>query len=84
MKQKNYKIKVNVTFEECNDPISNGVQESKNGGFELNISESIAGSIDDCEQALLHVNSQALRNAISKHLADFSKKKCKSTSNRKL
>jgi hypothetical protein len=41
----------------------------------LLIDDEVAGSIDDCEQALLTTNYPALRDALSKHLASWSKKR---------
>ena len=72
---KNYKIKVNVEFVECNEEEDAAPREKQAGGFEFNISESTAISIDKCEQALLSVNYEAVRDALSKHLTEVSKKK---------
>jgi hypothetical protein len=77
MKKKSHRIKVKVEIVECEGV---GPDEAKperlgDGEFELLIDESIAGSIDDCEQALLLTNYPALRDALSKHLAEWSKKR---------
>ncbi|MDI6781206.1 MAG: hypothetical protein QME49_03750 [bacterium] len=64
---KNYKIKVNVEFVECNEEVDAAPREKQAGGFEFNISEATAISIDKCEQALLIVNYEAVRDALSKH-----------------
>lgn len=70
-----YKIKVNVEIVECpksepGDPI-----KKKDGCFEMNIIEEQAISIDKCEKALLATNYEAIRDAISRHLTEVSKKK---------
>lgn len=70
----NYKIKVNVEIVECpeselTDPVKKG-----DGCFEMNISEGTAISIDKCEQALLKTNYKSIRDAISAHLTEVSKK----------
>ena len=72
---KNYKIKVNVEIVECDDPLQDGPVRLDDGSFELNISEKDAVSIDNCEKALLIANYPAIREAISKHLSEISKKK---------
>lgn len=75
---KRHRIRVKVEIVECeeeNQPISGEPEQIGDGEFELLISEAVAGSIDDCEQALLQANYPALRAALSKHLAEFSKKK---------
>lgn len=72
---KNYKIKVNVEFVECDEEIDEAPRKKQDGDFEFNISEEAAISIDSCEQALLSVNYESVRDAISKHLTEVSKKK---------
>ncbi len=72
----NYKIKVKVEFEECDEKqVDLAPREMQEGGFEFKISEAEAISIDKCEQALLQVNYEAVRDAISKHLTEVSKKR---------
>ncbi|MCI0419521.1 MAG: hypothetical protein L0312_09915 [Acidobacteria bacterium] len=74
---KSHRIRVKVEIVECEEdqPISKQPERLGDGEFELLISEAVAGSIDDCEQALLQANYPALRDALSQHLAEFSKKK---------
>jgi hypothetical protein len=72
---KNYKIKVNVEIVECEEPVQNEPVKLNDGSFELNISDKDACSIDNCEKALLIANYPAIREAISKHLSEISKKK---------
>jgi len=74
-----YEISVNIQIKENNniligdDPI-----QFAQGSFNMNISSSTASSIDQCEKALLDVNHVALRDALSSHLTQLSKKEAKS------
>jgi len=72
---KNYKIKVKVEIVESEQEPSESPIETKDGQFELVISEAQAVSIDDCEQAVLRTNYPALRAALTSHLSELSKKK---------
>lgn len=74
----NYKIRVRVEIVECEEPAQKHPVQTGDGAFELNISPEQAGSIDDCEQALLAANYPAIRAAITQHLTEFSKKKRRS------
>lgn len=71
----NYKIKVNVEIVECPESELSDPVKKKDGCFEMNISEEAAISIDKCEKALLSTNYETIRDAISKHLTEVSKKK---------
>jgi hypothetical protein len=66
-----------VEIVECEEklPREEDPQRLGDGEFELLISGAVASSIDDCEQALLRANYPALRDALSKHLAEVSKKR---------
>ena len=72
---KNYKIKVKVEIVESEEALTESHIETRDGQFELVISEAQALSIDDCEQALLRTNYPALRAALVSHLSELSKKK---------
>jgi len=74
---KSHRIRVKVEIVECEEDLPSGErpQQRGDGEFELLISEAVAGSIDACEQALLQANYPALRDALSKHLGEFSKKR---------
>lgn len=74
---KNHRIRVKVEIVECEEEASGEEQAVRlgDGEFEMLISEAVAGSIDDCEQALLATNYPAIRDALSKHLAEWSKKR---------
>jgi len=69
----NYRVKVDIKFEACQDSPNSEVVNN-DGAFEMIIDGNEAASIDACEQALLKTNFPALREAISKHLTDISKK----------
>lgn len=71
----NYQIKVNIEIVECKDSITNTIDKTADGEFRFTISEAEAINIDKCEHALLEVNYPAVREAISKHLENISKKK---------
>ena len=74
---KSHRIRVKVEIVECEaEPTSERQPEQiGDGEFELVISEAVAGSIDDCEEALLRTNYPALRDALSQHLSEWSKKR---------
>jgi hypothetical protein len=73
---KTHRIRVKVEIIECEEEQTNEQpQQIGDGEFELLIDDEVAGSIDDCEQALLTTNYPALRDALSKHLASWSKKR---------
>lgn len=71
----NYKIVVKVDIEECLEPAGSELERKGDGMFEMKISEGDAISIDRCEKALLQTNYEAVRDAISRHLSEVSKKK---------
>ncbi len=70
----NYKIRVKIEIEECEEEDLNRITENQDGGFGKKIDEMDAISIDNCEQALLKVDYLAIREAISRHLTETSKK----------
>lgn len=73
---KSHRIRVKVEIVECEENQPSGeLQQLGDGDFELIISDAVAGSIDDCEQAVLATNYPAIRDALSKHLTEYSKKK---------
>ena len=71
----NYKIRVKVEFIECDDPEQNSPMKQNNGSFEMSIDEADAISIDNCETAVLRLSYEAIRDALSEHLSQASKKK---------
>jgi len=72
---KNYKIRVHVEIVESEEEIDETIEQTAPGEFELVLPEAEAGDIDICENAVLHVNAHAIRDAVERHLSSFSKKK---------
>lgn len=72
-----YEITVAIKIEECEGSATANPVEQADGSFRLVIPEAQAGSIDECEQALLRTNFAAVRQAIGAHLSTLSKKKPK-------
>ena len=71
-----YKVKVNVELIECNDDAKeHDPLKEKDGCFSMTISERDAISIDHCERAVLMAAHPTIRDAISRHLSEISKKK---------
>ena len=71
-----YKIKINVELIECKDETKeHDLKQEKNGSFTMSISEKDAMSIDLCERAVLMAAHPTIRETISKHLSEISKKK---------
>jgi hypothetical protein len=70
-----YKVRVKVEIVETDAATETDVEQHEDGSFELVMSEAQAISIDDCEESLLRANFPAIREAISKHLTEISKKK---------
>lgn len=72
-----YKISVTIQIEACEDRVDQNPVEQTDGSYRLVISDKTASSIDECEQALLRTNYEAVREAIAAHLTGLSKKKRK-------
>ena len=73
-----FKIKVSVEFVECDDETENHeVNKNKDGSFSMIISEQDAISIDMCEKSVLQTAYPTIREAVSNHLSQISKKKPK-------
>ena len=79
----NYKIRVKVEFVECNDPEQDSPMKQNDGSFEMSIDEADAISIDNCEKAVLRTSHEAIRDALSEHLSQASKKKSSKKRKRK-
>ncbi len=71
----NYKIEINLDFVKCDGPIDSDPIKHDNGAFSMTISEQDAISIDRCESAVLETAYPAIREAVSRHSAEMSKKK---------
>lgn len=74
---RNIKIKINVSFNETDEDITpeNVVDKIDDGSFRVIIDNKDEFNIDRLERALLTTTYPALRNALSEHLAQASKKK---------
>lgn len=79
----NYKIKVKVEIVECEDKNKTAAREKDDGTFEMIIDEKDAISIDNSERALLSTAYPSIRQALSKHLEEISKKKSSKKPKRK-
>jgi len=71
----NYKVVVSIEIKECAEEMNEFPIKKQDGCFEFKISGEDAISIDNCEQALLRTNYAAVRDALSVHLTEVSKKK---------
>jgi hypothetical protein len=70
-----YKIRVQIEMIPCDDaPTSTPIKE-QDGSLSLVLSEADAISIDACEAALLRTTYPTLRETLSTHLSELSKKK---------
>ena len=70
-----YKIKVNVELIECDESEPNNVPtRQKDGSFTMTINEQDAISIDKCKSSVLQTAYPMIRDALSKHLTEVSKK----------
>ena len=72
-----YKIKVRVEFIKCDDTVNHEVTKDGDGSSSMIISEQDAISIDMCEKSVLQTAYPTIREAVSNHLSDISKKKPK-------
>lgn len=71
----NYKIKIKVEVVECENQDPHKPSEQNDGSFEMIIDGKDAVSIDKSEKALLSTAYPSIREALSKHLENMSKKK---------
>jgi len=72
-----YKIKVSVELVECDEAENHEVNKNSDGSFSMVISEQDAVSIDMCEKSVLQIAYPTIREAVSNHLSQISKKKPK-------
>jgi hypothetical protein len=70
-----YKIRVKVEFVEGDDTKQHSPMKQNDGSFEMSIDEVDAISIDNCETAALRTSYEAIRDALTEHLSEASKKK---------
>ena len=69
-----FKIKVSIEFVECDETENYEVNKNNDGSFSTIISEQDAISIDMCEKSVLQTAYPTIREAISNHLSQISKK----------
>jgi hypothetical protein len=72
-----YKIKVHVELVECEDTVNHKLTKNHDGSLSMVISEEDAISIDMCEKSVLQIAYPTIREAVSNHLSEISKKKPK-------
>lgn len=72
-----YKIEVHVKFVECNDSINDAPTKNNDGSFSMTLNEQDAINIDKCEESVLRIAYPSIREAVSNHLSEISKKKQK-------
>lgn len=70
-----YKIKVKIELLECEEEKGSNLKKLEDNSFAMTISEKDALSIDKCEAAVLQTAYPTIRDAVSKHLTEMSKKK---------
>jgi hypothetical protein len=69
-----FKIKVKVELLECDDFEQGDLTKQEDGSFSMIISEQDAISIDRVESSVLQTAYPTMREAVSKHLTQISKK----------
>lgn len=75
-----YKINVKVELVECDDFEPGDLTKNADDSFSMTISEQDAISIDKVDSSVLQTSYPAMREAVSKHLTQISKKKACETS----
>ncbi len=71
---KNTKIKIKIEFTDTEEAVNSEPLKLGDGNFEIIFSQDKKNLIDRSEQALLHANSVAIRNALEEYLSELSKK----------
>jgi len=70
-----YRIRVKVELVQCDGAKASGLEKEGEGHFSMTIDEKEAVSIDNCEKSVLLTAYPTIRDAISTHLSEISKKK---------
>lgn len=70
-----YKIRVHIEMIPCDDASTSTPIQEHDGSLSMVLSEADASSIDACEEALLQTTYPTLRETLSTHLSELSKKK---------
>ena len=78
---RNIKVNISVDFNETDDPLTEagGVEQMGDGSFRLVFEHEDEFNIDRLENAALNTCYPALREALSKHLTEASKKSLSTT-----
>lgn len=71
----NIKIEVLIRIVETDESVQDIPQKNANGNFSLVINDKASTSIDQVEKSLLDLNYPAIRDAMSAHFTETSKKK---------
>ena len=71
----NIKIEVSIRIVETDEPVQDNPQKNADGNFSVVINDKASTSIDQVEKNLLQLNYPAIRNAMSVHFTETSKKK---------
>jgi len=69
-----YKVNVKVELIECDDSEQGDLTKNLDGSFSITMSEQDAVSIDKVDSSVLQTAYPAMREAVSKHLTEISKK----------
>ncbi len=69
----NYKVEIKIEIVECEEEIQADPKKQKAGQYEYIITGDEGRNIDQCEQAVVSTNAEALRDALSNHLTEVSK-----------
>ena len=64
-----------MSFVECDEAEQKSPMKQNDGSFEMSIDGADAISIDNCESAALRTSYEAIRDALSEHLSEASKKR---------
>jgi len=71
----NDEIKIQVEIRTTDQDVTPDATPGDDGSFRIVIDRDSGQSIDHCEQALLAVNYPAIREALSRHLSEVSKRR---------
>jgi hypothetical protein len=74
-----YQIRMKVEIVPCTESPTSDASTRDDGSVQITIAEADAINIDACERALLQTAYPTLRDTLSKHLSEMSKKKPLST-----
>ncbi len=71
----NVKIRIKIELVECDDTGSGSLLKEADGSFTRIITDDDSVSIDKCESAMMETVYPTVREILSGHFADVSKKK---------